>query len=263
MQLLANGLDTYYNLTGPEDAPVVTFSHSLGTSSELWEAQADFLRKNFRVLLYDNRGHGKTAVSNPPYSFEQFAEDIYSLLKQLNIKQTHFIGLSNGGMIAQKLAVMHPEIISSLILCDTTSQPPSETISVWDERANIALSEGMEPLVKTSIKRWLTPEIIRENHPTSERLSELLRTTSPKAYAACCHAIQTFDMTEKIRQIKVPTLLLVGSLDTGTTVAEHKIIKNRIQNSELKVIKGAAHLSNICARDEFNSHLITFLNKNR
>ena len=109
MHLRANDIEINYVLEGPEGAPVVTFSHSLGSSMALWEAQASLLVERFQVLRYDNRGHGDTEITPAPYSFKQFAEDVYALLQALSITRTHFVGLSNGGMIAQTLALAHPE----------------------------------------------------------------------------------------------------------------------------------------------------------
>lgn len=261
MHLHANGIDIKYILEGPEDAPVVTFSHSLGSSMELWEAQAALLRDRFRVLRYDNRGHGGTTVSPAPYSFEQFAEDAYALLQALGIERTHFVGLSNGGMIAQTLALAHPEVIRSLVLCDTTSRPPAPTIPIWEERAVTALSQGMEPLLQTTIERWFNPEVRQSDPATVERIAQLIRTTAPEAYAACCRAIQNVDLTDRIHNIKVPTLLLVGSEDVGTVVEEHEIIRDRIEGAELVVFEGAAHLSNLCAPEEFNARLTAFLDR--
>ena len=261
MHLHANGINIEYVLEGPEDAPVVTFSHSLGSSMALWNVQADLLKDRFRVLRYDNRGHGGTEVAPPPYSFEQFAEDAFALLRALGIERTHFVGLSNGGMIGQTLALAHPEVIRTLVLCDTTSRPPGPTVPVWEERAVTALSEGMEPIVPTTIERWFSPEVRERKPALVARFSDLIRSTAPEAYAACCRAIQRVDLTDRLHAIEVPTLLLVGSEDTGTVVEEHEIIRDRIAGAELVVIEGAAHLSNLCAPEEFNLELSSFLDR--
>lgn len=262
MKFNANGIDINYVLEGPEDAPVVTFSHSLGSSMALWEAQAALLADRFRVLRYDNRGHGATEITPAPYSFEQFAEDAFALLQALGIARTHFVGLSNGGMIGQTLALAHPEVICSLVLCDTTSRPPPPAIPIWEERAVTALSKGMDPIVQTTIDRWFNPEARERDPETVARFAELIRTTSPEAYAACCRAIQNVDLTDRIHTIAVPTLLLVGSEDVGTLVEEHEIIRDRIKGSELVVFQGAAHLSNLCAPEKFNARLSAFLDEN-
>jgi 3-oxoadipate enol-lactonase len=259
MHIRVNGIDVHYRLDGPADAPVVTFSHSLASSLELWDGQAQLLRDRFRVLRYDNRGHGGTQVTPPPYSFDLFAEDAYELLRALDIDRTHFVGLSNGGMIGQTLALAHPEMVRSLVLCDTTSRPPADTLTLWEERHRTALTEGMSPLVEPTLMRWFDPETRTRRPDLVAKFAGLIRSTSPVSYAACCRAIQNFAVDDRIESIQVPTLLLVGSADVGTTVDEHRIIRDRIRGSELVVFPGAAHLSNLCAPEAFNARLSAFL----
>ena len=261
MRLRANGIDIEYVLQGPEDAPVVTFSHSLASSMALWDAQADLLEDRFRVLRYDHRGHGGTEVAPPPYSFEQFAEDAFALLRALKIERTHFVGLSNGGIVGQTLALAHPEAVRALVLCDTTSRPPAPTLPVWEERAATALSRGMEPLASATIERWFDADTRERNPGLVARFASLVRSTAPEAYAACCRAIQEVDLTDRLHAIEAPTLLLVGSEDTGTMAEEHAIIRDRIAGAELVVIEGAAHLSNLCAPEAFDAALSSFLER--
>ena len=164
-------------------------------------------------------------------------------------------------MIGQTLALSHPEVIRTLVLCDTTSRPPPPTLPIWEERAVTALSQGMEPIVQTTIERWFNSEV-RESDPEGvARFADLILSTSPEAYAACCRAIQKVDLTDRIRAISVPTLLLVGSEDVGTVIEEHEIIRDRIEGAELVIFEGAAHLSNLCAPDAFNAELLAFLDR--
>ena len=114
MKVTANGIHISYELAGPVLAPVVTLSHSLATDLSMWDPQMKALTEKYHVLRYDMRGHGGTDVSEGPYSLEGLTADVHALLVALGIKQTHFIGLSIGGMIAQLFAVgfrtCHPEI---------------------------------------------------------------------------------------------------------------------------------------------------------
>src|SRR5690606_26273214 len=93
-QVSINGLQVNYLLEGPEDAPVVTFSHSLSANLGMWDAQAAALRERYRVLRYDTRGHGGTTATEGAYTLEQLAEDAAGLLRALDIDRTHFVGLS-------------------------------------------------------------------------------------------------------------------------------------------------------------------------
>src|SRR5215471_5693905 len=116
MNVKANGIEINYAIEG--EGPTVTMSHSLACNLSMWDEQVAALRGRYRVLRYDTRGHGQTSAPTGPYTLEQ---DLRGLLGALGIGRTHFVGLSMGGMIGQVFALKHPDMIQSLVLCDTTS----------------------------------------------------------------------------------------------------------------------------------------------
>ena len=134
MKTIANGVTTQYELEGPPGAPVVTLSHSLAANLYLWDAQAAALRDRYRVLRYDIRGHGGSGVPPAPYTLEQMADDLHGLLQALGIAETHFVGLSMGGLIGMTVALKHPHSIRSLVLADTTASYGPERKLMWDDR---------------------------------------------------------------------------------------------------------------------------------
>ena len=123
MKVKVNGIHINYRIDGPEGAPWVTMSNSLATTHRMWDAQMDAFTKQYRVLRYDKRGHGETDVAPGPYSFELLADDVLALLDALQITQTHFVGLSMGGMTGMTMALRRTSVLSTLVLCDTTSVP--------------------------------------------------------------------------------------------------------------------------------------------
>lgn len=260
-QVSVNGLQVNYLLEGPEDAPVVTFSHSLSANLSMWDAQAAALRERYRVLRYDTRGHGGTTATEGAYTLEQLAEDAAGLLRALDIDRTHFVGLSLGGMIGQTLALAHPELLHTLTLCDTSSGYGPEAREMWQQRIDAALKGGLEANVEPTIERWFSPGFVQRAPETIERVREMIRSTPVAGYVGCGHAISNLALTERIGAIKVPTLIIVGEDDPGTPVEMHRIINERIAGSELVVIPVARHLSNIEAADEFNAALVRFLDR--
>jgi 3-oxoadipate enol-lactonase len=259
MRITANGISVNYTLEGPAAAPVVTLSHSLATTLRMWDAQVPALTERYRVLRYDTRGHGGTDAPAGAYTLEQLAEDVRALLRALDIAQTHFVGLSMGGMIGQVLGIQSPELLRSLVLCDTSSRVPPEARPTWEERVRVAEAQGMEPHVETTLARWFTAPY-RERHP--ERVAPvaaMIRATSPVGYAGCCRAIQTLDLTERIAAIRTPTLIIVGEEDAGTPVTASRTIHERIPGSELVILPSASHLSNIEQAEAFNQTLLGFL----
>jgi 3-oxoadipate enol-lactonase len=261
MRITANGISIHYTLNGPTGAPVVTLSHSLATHLGMWEPQVAVLAARYRVLRYDTRGHGETDAPAGAYSLDLLAEDAKVLLSALGIERTHFIGLSMGGMIGQLLALKHPEMLRSLILCDTSSRVPPEARPMWDDRIRIAESQGMEPHVEPTLGRWFTAPFLKEHPDAVDRVRTMIRGTKPQGYIGCGHAIKALDLTDQLQRISVPTLVIVGEDDPGTPVAAARTIHERVKGSELVILKSASHLSNIEQGEAFNAAVTAFLAK--
>jgi 3-oxoadipate enol-lactonase len=261
MKITANGITINYVVEGPASAPVVTLSHSLATNLSMWDPQMRTLVSRYRVLRYDTRGHGGTEAPEGPYALEQLAEDARALLQALGITRTHFIGLSMGGFIGQILALTSPQVLHSLVLCDTTSRVPSEAKPMWDERIRVAQTRGMEPHVEPTIGRWFTAPFREQRADVVSPVRAMIRGTNPRGYSGCCHAIASLNLTDRLRAITVPTLIIVGEDDPATPVAAARTIHERIQGSELVILKSASHLSNIEQAQSFNQALQGFLAK--
>lgn len=259
-KISVNGIDINYRLEGPENAPVVTFSHSLSANLGMWDAQAEALRDRYRVLRYDTRGHGGTTPTEGAYTLEQLAEDAAGLLRALGIERTHFVGLSLGGMIGQTLALAHPELLRSLTLCDTSSGYGPDARAMWEQRIDSARKNGLEANVEPTIDRWFSPGFVTRTPETIESVRQMICSTPLAGYVGCGQAIAELALTDRIEAISAPTLIIVGEDDPGTPVEMHRIIHDRIADSELVVIPTARHLSNIEAAEEFNAALVRFLN---
>ena len=169
MKITVNGFGIHYELIGPEAAPVVMLSHSLAANLSMWDAQMAALTQRHRVLRYDLRGHGASDAPPGDYTFDMLADDALGLLRALNIKRCHFVGLSIGGMIGQKLGLRAVPEIASLTLCATSSLMPPEMHSVWDARIAQVRAHGVGSIANGTMERWFTaafhaahPEIIAE-----------------------------------------------------------------------------------------------------
>ncbi len=189
----------------------------------------------------------------------QFAADLHVLLAKLRIAKAHFVGLSMGGMIGQTYALAHPGLFASLTVADSTSRWPETAKPVFAERAHIALTEGMEPLIVSTLGRWFTPAFHQSNPAEVERVAEMIRATSPVGYAASCDAIPRIDTTDRLRDITCPILVMVGKDDPGTPVSMSRTIHENAPGSRLVIIDNAAHLSNLEQPTKFNEALAHFL----
>lgn len=255
----ANGIDMCYQLDGPEDGPVLMLSNSLASNLSMWDPQVSSFTEKYRVLRYDQRGHGGTQATSPPYTFDLLLADAVALIRALGIAKVHFCGLSMGGMTGQLFGAKHPELLSSLILCDTASEMPNT--AMWDERVGIARAQGMKALAPSTLERWFT-ESFREIAPSvMARVGAMIETTPVDGFAGCCNAIAAMNHTPLLKQIKTPTLVIVGEDDPSTTVEQAEAIHKEIAGSELHVLKYAAHLSNIEQAIDFNITVHDFLDK--
>ena len=261
--LQANGAQLFYDQDGPwnlpgdspGDAPVVVFSNSIGTTLEMWDAQARALAGRYRVLRYDTRGHGRSPVAAGPASIETLADDLAGLLDSLGVARAHVVGLSLGGMTAQSLAVRRPELVASLVLMATSAHLPGN----WKERAATVLDRGMGAVVEAAIPRWFTPAFIEGSPGQVAKLREAFLKIDPRGYAACCHAIAAMDLREGNASIAAPTLILAGADDPATPVAMMEEIRATIPDAELVVLSRAAHILAVERAELVNRHLLAFL----
>ncbi|MFJ3466761.1 3-oxoadipate enol-lactonase [Pseudomonas sp. NPDC090201] len=255
---LENG-EMHYQIDGPANAPVLVMSNSLGTDLHMWDAQVPALSKSFRVVRYDTRGHGKSLVTQGPYTIEQLGRDVLALLDALKIKQAHFCGLSMGGLIGQWLGIHANDRLHKLILCNTAAKIGGP--EMWDPRIKM-VEEGGEQAMKElgagAVGRWFTPDFARDHADKVTPVTDVLASTSSLGYAACCAAVRDADFRKQLHTITVPTLMICGSHDAVTTVADGHFIQNHIAGCQLSDYY-AAHLSNVELGEVFTLRVTEFL----
>jgi 3-oxoadipate enol-lactonase len=259
MQVAPNGIQIEYELSGRAAGPVVMLSHSLGSSLAMWNPQMAALEPHYRVLRYDTRGHGGSDAPAGAYTLDMLGDDAVGLLDKLGIGVVHWVGLSMGGMIGQRLALNYPERLLSLALCDTAAIMPKEAQPIWRERIDVARQKGMQALAQSTLERWFTPPYLGQNPPAVELIRKHFLTTPVTGYIGCSEAIRGLNDLERLSELTTPTLIIVGEEDPGTPVAASEAMHERIRDSRLVVLPSAAHLSNVEQPDAFNSALIEFL----
>jgi 3-oxoadipate enol-lactonase len=233
-------VEVEYTLDGPEDAPVVVFSNSLGTTGAMWDAQATAL-SDFRVLRYNARGHGGTPSPPGPYTVGDLADDVLALLDRLGLERASYCGLSIGGMTGMWLGVHAPERIDRLAICCTGMQlPPSD---MWIDRAALVRRDGMEVVVDATIERWFTPGFRDRQPEVVSRIREIFLTTDPEGYASCCEALAEFDMTGELGVVRASTVVIAGEEDPVGTPERGAAIAAEVPDSRLVVLPDARHLA--------------------
>src|SRR5262249_52325244 len=163
MRIRANGLNFNYTIDGPDGAPWLVFSNSLATTVAMWDEQAAALQGKYRVMRYDQRGHGGTDAPGGRYAFATLIADAVALVDALGIRRAHFAGLSMGGATALGLAEQHPDRVDRIIACDSACMSTPQSSQQWEERIQVAQREGMEALVEPTMARWFPPETLQKN----------------------------------------------------------------------------------------------------
>ncbi|TNE41680.1 MAG: 3-oxoadipate enol-lactonase [Sphingomonadales bacterium] len=243
---------------GPEGAPVLLLSNSLGTDMGMWAPQMAAWTQYFRVLRYDQRGHGASDAPAGAYSMDRLGRDVIELLDALMIEKVDFCGLSLGGMTGQWLGIREASRLRRMVLANTSSfmGPPS----AWDARVTAVLDKGMAPLAQASVERWFTPAFAATATDAIAPIGAMLQATSPAGYAGCCAAIRDMDMRRMVTLITTPTLVIGGSEDPATPPPHSETLAAAIDGAELVMLK-AAHLSNVELPDAFATAVSGFLSR--
>jgi 3-oxoadipate enol-lactonase len=254
-QIKLGDLSVRYELSGAANLPVAVFSNSLGTNLRMWDAQAAALEGRFRILRYDTRGHGDTAVTPGPYSVERLGRDVLRLLDALDLDRVHFCGLSLGGMIGMWLGVKAPKRLHSLVLANTAAR--IGTVDGWNARIERIRDAGLAAAAPVILDRWLSPDFRSGSPHLCQALERMLVATPADGYVACCAALRDADLREAITTIRLPVLVIGGTKDLATQPADTRAVAERISGARY-VELDTAHLSNLEAAAEFNAELLRF-----
>jgi 3-oxoadipate enol-lactonase len=258
MHANANGISINYQIDGPEGAPWVMFSNSLITNLSMWDDQAAELKKSFRVLRYDQRGHGGTQAPDGPYSFDLLVGDVIGLMDALAIPRANFVGLSMGGMTALFLAQRHRERFDRIVACDCGPNSTPASAQQWKERIDLAAAKGMEALADVTIPRWFPPDFVATQPPVLDKVRGMITSTPFKGFAGCAQALSDYDLRPGLGGVHgARTLLICGTQDA--TFLGMKQIKEAVPGARLIEIEGAGHISNVEQPAAFTSALRDFL----
>ena len=258
MEKLNIGGSTFaYRFDGPEKAPVLMLSNSLGTDMTMWDQQVPEWSKQFRVLRYDTRGHGASDATPGPYAMAQLGRDAVALMDALGLKKVHWCGLSMGGMTGMWLLTHAPKRLGRTVLANTAAVmgPPDG----WNSRIRLVNAQGMAPIAAALKDRWFTKALQEKGSADMDRIVATFRTISPAGYVACCAAIRDMDQSEAIRAIRnKPVLVIIGKQDPATPPALGEAIAAAIPGASKKLLD-AAHLSNVEKPGQFTKAVLEFL----
>jgi 3-oxoadipate enol-lactonase len=245
MQIKANGLNINYRIDG-DNGPWLIFSNSLATDLSMWDQQANELSSSFRVLRYDQRGHGKTDAPAGRYTFDLLIDDAVALMDALRIDRAHFCGLSMGGATALGLAQRHPDRVHHAIVADSGCASTPQSAQQWEERIAVAQQSGMEPLVEPTVTRWFPPEVMTKNPPYLATVRAMVRNTPVNGFIGCSAALADHDFRSPVASTKRPVLFIAGEKDGGGAIpTAMRGLHQALPGSRYVELAGAGHISNL------------------
>ena len=261
MLLPLAGRRLYYDLAGPEDAPVVCITHSLSSDGGSWAEQVPaLLGAGFRVLRLDMRGHGGSDPVAGDYTMAALAGDVAAVLDALGLAGVHYIGLSIGGMIGQAFALEHGDKLISALWCDTLPASPAGGAEVWGPRlVAVRRANSLEPIAEASMDRYLSPAFRARNPGRWKQLRDTIVGTTPAGYLGCSAAILDFDFVPRLPSLRLPVLVMCGENDEGTPANENRRLAGLVPGARYEEIAGMRHFPNVEAPDAFNRIMLGWL----
>jgi pimeloyl-ACP methyl ester carboxylesterase len=260
-----NGVSLYYEVTG--SGPPVVLAHGIVCGIRSWDRQVERLASDYRVIAYDARGHGISEAPSEPsaYSRSIFVEDLRALMVHLGANRASIVGHSMGGYTALSFAIAHPGMVSRLVLADTGvgSDDPAAARKTWEAAADLLEQRGIEAFVELVVKAPLCASYVAQGHECERALRSFAMRNPARGLAHTGrHVVAArppiYSLETQLRELRVPTLLIVGALDEGC-VKPHAFMAATIKDAKATTLGAAGHFSNLEAPEAFNRALIEFL----
>ncbi len=256
--LHANGVELYYERHGAGE-PVLLI-HGLGSSTRDWDSQVPELSRQFQVITFDVRGHGRSGKPKERYSVKLFADDTAALIRHLRLGPVHVVGISMGGMIAFQLAVDAPDLVRSLVIVNSGPAMPIRTLAqrlmIWT-RVAIVRVQGMRKMGEVLAARLLPkPEHALLRAAFIERWAG----NDPRAYLSALKGLVNWGVMAQLSRITCPVLVLTADQDY-TPIAFKRRYAALLKHAEVVVVDDARHFLPIERPEPFNAAVLTFLER--
>lgn len=250
-----NGVRHYVERHGPRDAPALVLCHGLGCSTRLWDHVIPHLPNGLQIIAYDLRGHGRSDIPDGPYSMGMLIRDAETLLDELGLRDTIFLGLSLGGMVAQGLAAKRLDLIRALILSNTATK--IGTREMWQARIATIAKGGMAAAAPALMERWFTRAFrAKGGHAAFEAE---LKQVSLTGYLAGAEAISGSDFYTTTAALRLPTLVIAGAEDGSTPPDLMREMAALIHGARFELMRNAGHLPPIEAPEDYAKLISGFI----
>ena len=253
-----DGLRFRCRIDGAEGAPWMVLSNSLVTDLTVWDPQVAAFGDRFRILRYDQRGHGGTSVPPQPATIGQLADDAAALMQAVGVTAAVFGGVSMGAATGFCLAQRHPGLVTRLIASDGQAATAPGGAEAWGERIALGQRDGMAGYADATMQRWFSRRSRSEGHPAMARVRAMIEATPLEGFIACARALQDYDFRPGLPEMRQPTLLIAGAED-GPMPAGMRAVADVIPGARFVEIPDAGHIPGIERPDAFNAAVAAFL----
>jgi 3-oxoadipate enol-lactonase len=246
---------------GAEGAPWLVFSNSLMTDLSLWDGQVASFGNRFRILRYDTRGHGGSAVPERDCDFDSLVADLAGLMRQMNVTGATVCGVSMGGVTALGLAARHPDLAARVAICDCQPASTPAGAAAWEERIALATAGGMAALAEPTASRWLRPETVAAGGPAVTAVRRMVAATPLEGFVRAARALQHYDFAPDLVTLaarRCPTAFVVGAQDAALPQAV-RAMAAACPGASLTIVPDCGHLPNLEQPAAFDAALATLL----
>ncbi len=264
IEQLSTGVSLYYEWHGDADGPPVVFIRGTGADSSRWLPQVEDYRRRYRCLIFDNRGSGKSSAPPGPYSVDMMTEDTVALLDALGVGTAHISGLSLGGAIALRLAIEHPERVTTLQVHGSWAKTYGYAAMYLGFLKRMLEEGGLDLYYEGALMYLFPPEFFIDHYDRAmEILSNMKAHSSPiEGLAGQLDANLSHDVRDRIHEIEVPTLVTVGEFDMCLPPHYSHEIHQTIKGSSYEIFAGGSHLFGLQDPATFNEVTLDWLAKN-
>lgn len=257
-----NGVNYYYEVSG-NGAETIVFSHGFLWSGRMYAQQVEFFKENYRVITYDHRGQGRTEVTRDGYDMDTLAEDTVALIRALDAIPCHFVGLSMGSYIGMRIASRYSDLLKSLTLIETRADAETFWGRVkYSMLGLIARYIRIKAVAHGGMQAMFGKTFMNNPQRAFEReywQNQIVQNNPVGMYRALLGVIKRKSVQSELKNIKIPTLIMVGDEDTETVPAKAQQIHKAIPQSKLVILRKAGHTSTVEQPEQVNEALRDFL----
>ncbi len=258
-----DGVAVHYDRRGPPEAPTVAFLEGLGYGKWMWQWQRDALADTYETVVIDNRGTGRSDAPDGTYTIDAMAADLEAVLMDIGAEDVHLVGASMGGMIVQQYAVAYDRHASTVLLCtshggEEAVPTPAETV---DRIFDVPEGLGDREAIRYKMAPALSDGFIEDNPELIADIVDwrLQQDASDRAREAQGEAVEAFDLSDRVAEISVPTLVMHGTADKVLPVQNGRLLHEKLPNSRLDLFEDGPHLFFIEDAETVNRRLMEFI----